>query len=113
MATYYYGQSAKDSKWYFRLKDNNNETILSSTEGYNSKQSCLGGIESVKRHSDNDNNYTSFTGTDGQFYFSLHSNNYEKIGKSEAYHTAYGRDRGKENCKQEGLFASVKEAVGS
>lgn len=113
MATYYYGQSTKDNKWYFRLKDNNNETILSSTEGYNSKQGCLNGIDSVKAHSAYDQYYTSFPGTDGKFYFSLKAANGEKIGKSEGYNTAYGRDRGKENCKQEGPYAPVKELVGS
>lgn len=113
MASYYYGLSTKDNKWYFRLKDNNNETILSSTEGYYSKQACLNGIDSVKRHSGSDSNYKSFVGNDNRYYFSLHAINGEKIGKSEAYNTAYSRDRGKENCKQEGPFASTKEVVGS
>ena len=113
MATYYYGQSTRDNKWYFRLQDNNNEIILSSTEGYNTKQGCLNGIDSVKKHSGTDSNYKSFTGTDGKYYFSLQAVNGEKIGKSEGYSTAYGRDRGKENCKQEGPYASVKEVTGS
>ena len=113
MATYYYGQSAKDAKWYFRLKDNNNETILTSTEGYNSKQACLNGIESCKKHSPYDQYYTSFQGTDFKYYFSLQASNGEKIGKSEGYNSAYGRDKGKENCKQEAPFAQVKEVAGS
>src|SRR5687768_518175 len=113
MATYYYGQSSKDSKWYFTLVDNNNKTILTSTEGYNNKQGCLNGIDSVKKHSGSHQYYNSFLGTDAKYYFSLHAANNEKIGKSEGYDTAYGRDRGKENCKQEGPYASVKELIGS
>jgi uncharacterized protein YegP (UPF0339 family) len=113
MATYFYGQSSKDLKWYFRLKDNNNETILASTEGYNSKQGCLNGIDSVKKHSPHEPYYKSFVGQDLKYYFSLHAANGEKIGKSEAYNSSQGRDKGKENCKREAPFASVKEIIGS
>jgi len=113
MATYFYGQSAKDQKWYFRLKDNNHETILSATEGYNSKQGCLNGIDSCKRHSPYDQYYHLLKGTDNKYYFSLHAANNEKIGKSEGYNTPYARDRGKENCKQEAPYASVKEVQGN
>jgi uncharacterized protein YegP (UPF0339 family) len=113
MATYFYGQSTKDQKWYFRLKDNNNETILSSTEGYNSKQGCLNGIDSCKQHSGQDQYYSCFQGADRKYYFSLQAANGEKIGKSEGYDSAYGRDKGKENCKQEGPYASIKEVSGN
>ena len=34
MSAFFYGQSSKDSNWYFRLRDNNHEIILASTEGY-------------------------------------------------------------------------------
>ncbi len=113
MATYYYGQSTNDNKWYFRLKDNNNETILSSTEGYNNKQGCLNGIDSVKKHSPYNQYYKLFQGTDSKYYFTLHAANGEKIGKSESYNTQYARDKGKENCKQEAPYASTKEVPGS
>jgi uncharacterized protein len=113
MATYYYGQSSRDSKWYFRLKANNNETILSSTEGYNSKQGCLNGIDSVKKHSPHEQYYKSFIGHDGKYYFTLIAANNEPIGKSEGYNSTYGRDQGKENCKKEAPYALAKEMVGS
>jgi len=113
MSTYYFGQSSRDLKWYFRLKDNNNEIILASTEGYETKQGCLSGIDSVKKHSPFDTSYKLFTGADAKFYFSLHAANGEKIGKSEGYNSAQGRDKGKENCKKEAPYASVKEATGS
>lgn len=113
MATYFFGQSSKDSKWYFRLRDNNNETILSSTEGYNSRQSCLNGIDSVKKHSLYEHNYRTFIGNDSKYYFTLKASNGEPIGKSEGYNSSYGRDQGKENCKKEAPYASVKEVTGS
>ena len=112
MGKFFYGQSSRDSKWYFRLKDGNNETILTSTEGYNSKQGCLNGIDSVKRHSPFEHYYTSFTGTDNKHYFRLSASNGEKIGKSEGYNSSYGRDQGKENCKREAPIASVHELNG-
>lgn len=112
MATYFYDQSIKNQKWYFRLKDNNNETILSSTEGYNNKQACLNGIDTCIKHAGYDQYYNSFPGTDGKYYFSLHAANGEKIGSSEGHNSAYGRDKGKENCKQEGPYASIKEVIG-
>ncbi|MBN8674293.1 MAG: YegP family protein [Chitinophagales bacterium] len=52
-------------------------------------------------------------GTDLKYYFSLQAANGEKIGKSEGYNSAYGRDKGKENCKQEAPYAQVKEVAGN
>ena len=109
MATYFFRQSSNDSKWYFKLKDSNNETILSSTEGYNIKQGCLNGIDAVKRHSPNEQYYKTFIGQDGKYYFTLIASNGEPIGKSEGYNSSYARDKGKENCKSEAPFAGIKD----
>lgn len=109
MATFFYGQSPRDSRWYFRLRDNNNEIILASTEGYNSKQACLNGIDSVKRHSPSDQHYRKFSGGDLKYYFTLHASNSEPIGRSEGYNSASGRDRGIENCKRDAPGASTVE----
>ncbi len=109
MAKFFYGQSSKNLQWYFRLKDNNNETILSSTEGYMTKQGCLNGIDSVKKHSPHEQYYKSFLGADSKYYFTLLATNREPIGKSEGYNTSAGRDKGKENCKNEAPTATVHE----
>lgn len=37
----------KDGQYYFRLRAANGEVICSS-EGYTTKQSCLGGIEAIR-----------------------------------------------------------------
>jgi uncharacterized protein YegP (UPF0339 family) len=39
----------KNGKFRFRLKATNGE-IIATSEGYNSKEGCLGGIESVKKN---------------------------------------------------------------
>jgi uncharacterized protein YegP (UPF0339 family) len=39
----------KDKNGKFRLKATNGE-IIATSEGYNSKEGCLGGIESVKKN---------------------------------------------------------------
>jgi uncharacterized protein YegP (UPF0339 family) len=58
MSAFYYGKSLNDHEYYFRLRDNNNETILSSTEGYQTEQACLIGIAAVKKNAPDDNNGT-------------------------------------------------------
>lgn len=101
MGIFYYGPSSKNNKWYFRLRDSNNEIILASTEGYETKQGCLVGIESVKQHSPYDSYYKRFSGSDGKSYFTLHASNGEAIGKSEGYNSNVGRENGITNCKVE------------
>jgi uncharacterized protein len=112
MAVYFFGQSSRDFKWYFRLRDSNNEIILASTEGYNSKQGCLNGIDSVKKHSIHDVYYRKFIGNDSKFYFTLVASNGEPIGKSEGYNSIQSRDKGIENCKKEGPYGSSFELTG-
>jgi uncharacterized protein len=109
MSTFFYGKSAKDGKYYFRLKDNNNETILHSTQGYETNQGCLNGIASVKLNAPYDHNYDRFLGVNSQYYFRLKSSNGQIIGQSEGYVSSTGREKGIENCKREAPSASVKE----
>ncbi len=45
-----YWQSPNDGLWYFHLVTPNNEVVTQS-QGYTTKESCLNGIESVKRYS--------------------------------------------------------------
>lgn len=45
-----YWQSPKDGLWYFHLVAPNNE-IVTQSQGYTTKDSCLNGIESVKQYS--------------------------------------------------------------
>lgn len=108
MSVYIYGKSPRDSQFYFRLVDNNNKTILASTEGYQTEQGCLNGIASVKQNSPYDRSYQKFRGNDLKYYFTIKASNGEPIGRSEGYDSEYGRDRGIENCKQEGPRATTR-----
>lgn len=109
MSTFYFGQSPNDSMYYFRLKDNNNETILASTEGYQTRQGCLNGIDAVRWNASNDPNYKRITGRDGTYYFTLQAVNGEPVGRSEGYNSMVGRENGIANCKKEAPSAPVKE----
>jgi len=42
-------KSENDGQWYFHLKAENNE-IIAQSEGYETKDGCLNGINSVKRN---------------------------------------------------------------
>ena len=42
-------ESEKDGLWYFHLKAPNGEVIASS-EGYNTKDNCRNGIDSLKKY---------------------------------------------------------------
>jgi uncharacterized protein len=109
MTAFYYGKSSKNQQYYFRLRDNNNETILASTTGYQTEEDCLNGIEAVKKHAPDDSNYKRLNGAGNLYYFVLWAENYEPIGKSEGYTSAYNRDRSIENCKMQAPDAIMKK----
>ena len=109
MSTYYYYKSVKDQQWYFRLRDNNHEIILSSTEGYKTRQGCRDGIDSVKRHSSSNHFYKKGIDNNHKYFFTLYASNGEKIGKSESYNTESSRDAGLANCQKEAPNANAIE----
>ena len=45
---YEYYQSAKNQKWYWRLKASNGKIIADGGQGYDNKADCLHGIDLVK-----------------------------------------------------------------
>ena len=53
MAGKYELYKSSNGEYYFRLKAGNGEVIATS-EGYSSKASALGGIDSVKRNADSE-----------------------------------------------------------
>lgn len=68
----------------FNLKAGNGEIILSS-QGYIAKSSCENGIESVRKHFQDDNMFKRNTASDGSPYFNLKASNGQVIGTSEMY----------------------------
>lgn len=101
-------KTGSNGQYYFSLKADNGEKILSS-EGYTSKAGCNNGIDSVKTNVRADGNYDRRTSTDGKFYFNLKANNGQIIGTSEMYDSSTGRENGIESVKINAPGAAVEE----
>ncbi len=77
--------NGQDSQFYFNLKAPNGE-IIGASEGYTQKHNAINGIESVRVHSQTDNNFTVWQSqNDSQWYFHLKASNGEIILSSEGY----------------------------
>ena len=78
-----------------------------TSELYRQKTSAKGGIESVKKHSDNDANNERKTSSNGGPYFVLKATNKQVIGKSEMYSSARGIENGIASVKANPPGATV------
>tara|TARA_R110001592_G_scaffold284685_1_gene552997 strand:+ start:5561 stop:6112 length:552 start_codon:yes stop_codon:yes gene_type:complete len=107
MTAYYNLFTGKDDQFYFSLKAGNHEIILQS-EGYQSKQGALNGIESVQVNSSDESNYERKIANDGSPYFILKAKNGEPIGKSEMYSSTQAMENGIESVKSNGKTVKVK-----
>ncbi len=101
-----YTDKAGESR--FRLKAGNGENILAS-EGYKAKASCMNGIESVKKNSQDDARYEKKETSAGKFMFNLKAGNSEVVGTSQSYSSASSRDNGIECVKKDAAGANVEE----
>lgn len=101
-------KTGKDSQYYFHLKADNGQVILSS-EGYTSKSACTNGIDSVKTNATDDKRYDRKTSTNQKYYFNLKAGNGQVIGKSEMYESIASRDHGIESVKINAPGAVVVE----
>jgi len=106
----YYINKAKNGQFYFNLTGRNGEIILTS-ETYVTRQGCNDGITSVKANSPYDSNYRKYIATNGQYYFTLVSDNNKVIGRSEMYSFSSGRDNGIVSVKEKGSKSSVVDRV--
>ena len=97
-----------DNQFYFVLKADNGEIILTS-ERYTTNQSCRIGIASVKTNAPYDSRYDRHMSSNGQYYFNLKAANGEIIGTSEMYTSAAGRDNGIESVKRNAPTASIED----
>lgn len=97
-------KDSKNSQYYWTLQGGNNETLLTS-ETYTTKASAENGIASARKNSPHDSRYQKGSASNGQHYFVLRAENYEKLGMSETYTSASGRDNGIEACKKVGPTA--------
>lgn len=98
----------KAGKFRFNLKAGNGQVILSS-QGYSSKDGCENGIESVKKHSQEDGNFERNTAKDGSPFFNLKASNGQVIGNSEMYSSESAMENGIASVKKNAPGASVEE----
>jgi hypothetical protein len=98
----------KDGQDYFRLKAGNGETILSS-EGYKTRKSCMNGIESVRKNSQDEARFVCNTAKDGRTYFVLKATNGQEIGRSQMYKSDSGCRNGMKSVARNAADASVVE----
>lgn len=88
----------KNGEFQFNLKAGNGQVILTS-EGYTAKASALNGVESVRKHSQDDACFDRLTAKDGSPYFNLKASNGQVIGHSEMYSGVSARENGIESVK--------------
>ncbi len=100
-------KSEKNNQFYFRLKAGNGEVILAS-EGYTAKQSCEGGIASIKANASSNGSYERKQ-NGSSYSFNLKAGNGEIIGRSESYVSSQGRDKGIESVKNNAPSAIVED----
>lgn len=98
----------KDGQDYFRLKAGNGEVILSS-EGYKSRKSCLNGVESVRKNSQDENRFECRTAKNGKAYFVLKAGNGQEIGRSQMYKSDSGCKNGMNSVARNAADASLVE----
>jgi uncharacterized protein YegP (UPF0339 family) len=99
-----------NGEFQFVLKAGNSEPILAS-EGYSTKTNCTNGIESVRKNSQDDNQYEKKTATNGKYFFNLKATNGQVIGTSEMYESSSGRDNGIASVKKNAPDATVEDTT--
>ena len=96
----------KAGEFRFRLKAGNGENILGS-EGYKAKRSCLAGIESVKKNSQNPDRFVKKASASGKFTFSLTATNGQVVGTSQSYDSDSGCANGIKSVAKNAPGAAV------
>ena len=98
----------KAGEFRFRLKAANGQNILAS-EGYSKKASCMNGIESVKKNSQDPNRFTTKTTASGKMTFSLTATNGQVIGVSQTYESESGCENGMKSVASSAAGATVDD----
>lgn len=101
-------KKGKNNQYYFNLKADNGQVILTS-EGYTSKSACENGIESVRKNSPEDKMYEMKKSSNAKFFFNLKAPNGQVIGTSELYEGEAGRENGIASVKKNGPGSTVVE----
>lgn len=103
-------KTQKDGQYVFNLLAGNGQSILRS-EAYQTKASCLNGIESVKKNGPEDGRYERKESTNGKPYFNLKAGNGQVIGTSELYESVASRENGIESVKKNAPDAVTEDTT--
>ncbi len=98
----------KAGEFRFRLKAANGQNILSS-EGYKAKTSCLNGVESVKKNSQNPDRFVKKTTPSGKFRFNVTASNGQVVGTSQSYASESGCNNGMKSVAECAARASTDD----
>lgn len=99
-----------DEQYYFVLKANNSETILTS-EMYTQIHSLKNWIQSVIENSYYDSQYNRRISSDNKYYFTLKAKNGEVIGVSETYNSEQAMENGIQSVKENAPLASIEPEI--
>ena len=91
----------KNGEFQFNLKATNGQVILTS-EGYVKKESCLNGIESVKKNAAIAERFEVKVAKNGKPFFNLKASNGQVIGSSQMYAS--------ERTMKQGIASVMKNA---
>lgn len=103
-----YALKRSGTEFHFVLHAGNGEPILSS-QRYGTKQSALGGIESVRINAPLDTRYERKDTINGAPMFNLKAANGERIGTSETYSSVQAREGGIQSVKVNGPTAVLDD----
>lgn len=92
----------------FRLVASNGQNILSS-QGYKAKASCLNGVESVRKNSQDDSMFERLQSASGKDYFNIKASNGQVIGTSQMYASTAGMENGIASVKTNAPDAELVE----
>lgn len=95
-----------NGEFQFNLKAGNGQVILTS-EGYKAKPSCMNGIESVKKNSQDEARFEKKVAKNGKHHFNLKSTNGQIVGSSQMYASEDGCDNGIESVQKNAPDAEV------
>ena len=101
-------KKAANGEFYFNLKANNGEIILSS-EMYKARDSAVDGIASVKKNATDLARFETKLSTNKKHFFVLKAANHEIIGKSEMYNSESACDNGIKSVKENAPSATTDD----
>lgn len=114
--------SGSQGNYRFNLYAKNNKIIGRSSEGYKSKSSCIGGIESVKQNADavvrdltkgeicTGSRYEVFNSSD-KYWFRLKAGNGETILASQGYTTKASCMNGIKSIRENAPSAIIEDEI--